>query len=151
MPERDDRVAVLIKRVHNAFKRRLDQNAARPPLTQAQCDVLLFLHKAEQEERRVCPSDLEGALHLSRPTVTGLIQRLKAKGFIAVLPDPEDKRFKRLTVTEKANRHHLEMTAYLAAQEQQMLQGFGPEELRQLKAYLKRLLVNLEEDAGDHD
>lgn len=144
MQPRSNSVALLIKRVHNAFKRQLDQNPTEPCLTQAQCDVLLMLHRAEAEGRKVYPSDLENALHLSRPTVSGLLQRLEAKGFITARPDPADKRFKQLKATELSRQHRAEVHRHLIAQEETMLAGFTPEETEQLRGLLKRLLHNLE-------
>ena len=149
MQPRHNSVALLIKRVHNAFKRRLDQHPTEPFLTQAQCDVLIMLHRAEEEGRKVYPSDLESALHLTRPTVSGLLQRLEAKGFIVTRPDPADKRFKQLEATELSRQHRAQVHKQLIAQEEAMLAGFTPEEAEQLRALLRRLLHNLEDCPSD--
>lgn len=147
---RSKSVAALIKRIHNEFKRRLDQALTEPHLTQAQCDVLILLHQAKAEGRSLCPSDLENALHLSRPTVTGLLQRLEAKGFIIARPDPSDKRFKQLEATVLSLQHRAEVHRHLIATEAQMLAGFTPGEAEQLRQLLSRLLNNLETaPAGD--
>ncbi|MBQ8536819.1 MAG: MarR family transcriptional regulator [Clostridia bacterium] len=150
MLDRTQSAAFMIRRVSRTFKRRLDQNPDRLPLTHAQAGVMFFVRQAESEGRAVSPSDVESALHLTRPTVTGLLQRLEGRGFLTTTPDPQDKRFKRLHTTPAFQAHHQIMEAYLKNQEQLLLEGFTPQEEAQLLSYLNRMLHNLEEGGGSY-
>ncbi|MBQ2699847.1 MAG: MarR family transcriptional regulator [Clostridia bacterium] len=138
-------IASLIKRVAHTFKHRLDQNPDKLPLTQAQWGTLFYIRQMESEGQVVSPSDLENGLHLSRPTVTGLIQRLEARGFVSVTADSRDKRFKRLHTTPAFEAWHHLMAQYFSAQERLLLRGFTPHEENQLRDYLNRMLHNLKE------
>lgn len=150
MPETASSAADLVRRVFHAFKRRLDQNPDRLPLTHAQASVLFYLYRAESQGKRVSPSDLEEGLHLSRPTVTGLLQRLESRGFIAAQPDPEDKRYKLLHTTDAFEAHHKLMEDYMVSQQKLLLKGFTPQEEDLLKLFLTRMLNNLEEGGEPH-
>ena len=46
--------------------------------------------------------DIEKALNLKNPTVTGLLQRLDEKGYVLIVPNAKDKRKKNVYLTEKA-------------------------------------------------
>jgi len=135
----------LIKRVNQAFKNRLDQNPDKLPLTQAQAGVMFFISRAEAQGRSVSPSDLESGLHLSRPTVTGLLQRLESRGYITVTPDAHDKRFKRLNATPAFKAHMQLMESYFTAQKELLLRGFSDGEKELLNGFLTRMLHNLTE------
>lgn len=149
MPDRSASPAFLLKRVSQAFKHRLDQNPDRLPLTQAQAGVMFYLSRAEEEGRSVSPSDLESGLHLSRPTVTGLLQRLESRGYITAAPDENDKRYKRLRATPAFKAHIQLMESYFARQEETLFNGFSPEEKARFNDYLTRMLHNLTQGGND--
>ena len=46
--------------------------------------------------------DIEEALKLSNPTVSGTLDRLERKGLVKRLPDPENRRVNQIALTEKA-------------------------------------------------
>lgn len=88
-----------------AGKQRVDQQFQEMELTAMQSYVLRYLHDRAGEV--VYPKDIEQRFHLTHPTVSGLLARLEAKGFIVCTPDPDDRRCKRVTATEKAEQCHL--------------------------------------------
>ena len=47
----------------------------------------------------IAPSELAAALHLHRSTVTGILKRLEARGFLEHVSDPDDGRRKTLALT----------------------------------------------------
>ena len=88
-----------------AGKQRVDQQFQEMELTAMQSYVLRYLHDRAGEV--VYPKDIEQRFHLTHPTVSGLLARLEAKGFIVCTPDPDDRRCKRVLATEKAEQCHL--------------------------------------------
>jgi DNA-binding MarR family transcriptional regulator len=73
------------------------------------------------------PLELAEAIQVTKATMTSTLQRLDAKGFIKIKPDPKDGRSKRITITEQgksardqsiaAIAHHLaEMEAVIGRQ-----------------------------------
>lgn len=57
-------------------------------------------HMIRLEKNFESPAALASAFQVTRPTMTNTIQRLEAKGYVVVEPDPDDGRGKRVRVTE---------------------------------------------------
>ena len=126
-----------------ACKQRVDQQFQAMELTAMQSYVLRYLHDREGEV--VYPKDIEQRFHLTHPTVSGLLARLEAKGFIVCTPDPDDRRCKRVAATEKAEQLHLRIRDTFHTLEQETLQNFSPEEVQTLLSLLDRAIENLSE------
>ncbi len=47
------------------------------------------------------PAELASAFQVTRATMTSTLQRLESKGFVALAPDPEDGRGKRVSLTDE--------------------------------------------------
>lgn len=58
-----------------------------------------FLNR--QPQYKASAKEIKGFLQLNASTVTGIIQRLEQKGFIAKLPKAEDRRVTLITLTSK--------------------------------------------------
>ena len=126
-----------------AGKQRVDQQFQEMELTAMQSYVLRYLHDRAGEV--VYPKDIEQRFHLTHPTVSGLLARLEAKGFIVCTPAPDDRRGTRVTATEKAEQCHLRIRDTFHALEQETLQNFSPEEVQTLLRLLDRAIENLSE------
>ena len=113
---------------------------AEMDLTAAQGQIMGYLaHQAQPP----CPRDLEEVFHLSHPTVSGLLSRLEKKGFIALRPDPSDRRCKRIHILPKGLQCHETMHQVILRNEEQLTQGFTDAEKAQFKAFLERALGNV--------
>lgn len=126
-----------------AGKQRVDQQFQEMELTAMQSYVLRYLD--ERKGEIVYPKDIEQRFRLTHPTVSGLLARLEAKGFIVCTPDPDDRRCKRIAATEKAEQCHIRIHDTFRALEQQTLQGFSPDEIQTLLRLLDRAIENLSE------
>lgn len=126
-----------------AGKQRVDQQFQEMELTAMQSYVLRYLHDRAGEV--VYPKDIEQRFHLTHPTVSGLLARLEAKGFIVCTPDPDDRRCKRVEQTEKAEQCHRVICETFHTLEQETLQNFSPEEVQTLLRLLDRAIENLSE------
>ena len=119
-----------------AGKQRVDQQFQEMELTAMQSYILRYLHERRGEQR----------FRLTHPTVSGLLARLEAKGFITCTPDPDDRRCKRVEQTEKAGQCHRVICETFRALERETLRGFSPEEVQTLLALLDRAIENLSEE-----
>ena len=126
-----------------AGKQRVDQQFNAMELTAMQSYVLRYLHDRRGEV--VYPKDIEQRFRLTHPTVSGLLARLEAKGFVTCTPDPDDRRCKRVAETAKAEQCHLAIHETFRELEQQTLRGFTPAEIASLLALLDRAIANLYE------
>ena len=127
-----------------AGKQRVDQQFQEMELTAMQSYILRYLHERRGEV--VYPKDIEQRFRLTHPTVSGLLARLEAKGFITCTPDPDDRRCKRVEQTEKAGQCHRVICETFRALERETLRGFSPEEVQTLLALLDRAIENLSEE-----
>ncbi len=123
-------------------------------LTSAQGHMMRFLL---MQPSPPCPRDVEAALHLSHPTVSGILSRLEEKGFLAVLPDPSDRRCKRIHVLPRGREFSSQMEDAIQAIESRIVEAFSPEEAAQFLEYLTRAIAAVgdapypKEESTKHD
>ena len=113
---------------------------AQMELTAAQGHIMGYLaHRASPP----CPRDVEEAFQLSHPTVSGLLARLEKKGFITLVPDPDDRRCKRIHLLEKGEQCLQTMHETITCSEARMVQGFTEEEQALFYQFLERASANM--------
>lgn len=134
------------KRIHNAMEYRFNSVIARYDLTTAQVDMLILLFR--NKGTPMCQKDIEARLGLKNPTVTGILKRLEAKGFIKRVPLESDKRFNQITPTPHAWEMDSAILDSIRKSDEQMLYGFSDEERAQLDNFLNRIIENLTEKGG---
>lgn len=113
---------------------------AQMELTAAQGHIMGYLAHCKQPP---CPRDIEEKFQLSHPTVSGLLSRLEKKGFIALEPDPQDRRCKRISMLEKGWQCHELMHRTIESNEQRLVKDFTAEEQACFAAYLERAIKNM--------
>lgn len=133
-----------IKRISTSIDRKRTRDLEDLDLTSSQGMVLGYLVRSR--ERRISPGDIGRHFGLSHPTVTGILQRLEAKGFVAYADDPADRRRKNVAVTERALDCHARIRERFAETEARLTEGLSEAQREQLLALLDRVLQNM--DAG---
>lgn len=126
--------------LHDCTDQAITGALAQMELTAAQGRILAFLSRCDQPP---CPKDIEEEFGLTHPTVSGLLSRLERKQFIALCPDPDDKRCKRVILLEKGEACNQSMRTTIDGIEARMVQGFTPEEEQQFTALLDRAIANM--------
>ena len=134
-------LAPRFKRVCNAIDRKRTMDLEDMELTSSQGLVLGFL--ARRREQTVSPGDIGKHFGLSHPTVTGILQRLEAKGFVAYAEDPADRRKKRVAATDKALDCYERIRAKFLETEARLTAGMSEAEQTQLVALLDRVIENM--------
>ncbi len=76
--------------------------------------------ECHDEEEPVYQKDLERAFHLSKSTITGLVQGLEQAGFVSRVSVKEDARLKRVVLTEKGKKHNSLVKKLLQEIDEQM-------------------------------
>ena len=87
--------------------------------------------------------DIEKALSLKNPTVTGILKRLDEKGFILSVPSTQDKRCKNIYPTEKAYDIQKKMDNYRKKTDRRLTIGMSKKEIAALEKMLERVLYNI--------
>lgn len=133
--------------INRAFRKKLDEKAAAMGLTAVQLRVLGSISRLEAAgETEIHQNDLERIEHVTHPAMTKLLQRLESKGFIQCVPSAQDRRYKKITCTQRsAGIHHL-----ILAQDEEVLSelsgNFTPEEKQTLLQLADMLLKNIDEE-----
>jgi len=105
-------------------------------LTPAQFTVLN--HCVRMGDNRT-PADIAAALQVTRGTMTSTLGRLKAKGFIRLVPDARDGRSKRVILTQKGRAGHEASIAAAAPLLARLSEGMPAGALRDLLPTLAEL------------
>ncbi len=122
----------------------MNRALAQWDLTAAQAHIMCYLvHQQEPP----CARDLEGFFRLTHPTISGLLRRMEAKGFLEQRSDLQDRRIKRIYPLEKSLACQQSIDACIQETEEQLLRGFSPEEQKMLLNLLKRAAQNIREES----
>ena len=134
-------IGFLVKLVHDAIDRRINQELEDQRLTNSQLSVLSFL--CMQGDADTTIRDIQDFLKVSHPTAAGLVRRLEQKGFVHLLTDPRDKRARIVRLDASViSSYQLEPKPTLHMEER-LLAGLSDEERRQLCALLMRVYENI--------
>lgn len=110
-------------------------------LTSTQSHILHYL--GENEGSVIYPKDIEKRFGLTHPTVSGVLQRLEAKQYIVCTPDPKDRRYKRVALSDRARQHQQQICHYLGELEQTLVRGMSADELQTYLHLLEISAANL--------
>lgn len=93
--------------VNRAFRKKMDEKASSMGLTSVQLRVLGSISRLEASgEQEIHQKDLEKIEHVTHPAMTKQLQRLESKGFIQCVPSAQDKRYKKITCTDRTTGIH---------------------------------------------
>lgn len=141
MERRGQPIGFMIKQVNNVYEKDLNERLRMIGITASQCAVLDFLFHTSKEE--VSQRDVERALNLKNPTVTGLLKRLDEKGYILCVPNANDKRKKNIYLTEKAYDIQRRMENDRRKLDRELTRGMTKREVAALRKNLEKLLYNI--------
>ena len=136
-----------IRVLHWCADQSMTNALAAMELTAAQGQIMAYLAHQTQPP---CPRDVEEAFRLSHPTVSGLLSRLEKKGFIALRPDPADKRCKRIHMLPRGWECHETMHRVLQQHEEALVRGFTAEEKARFFTFLERAIANVRGTEDNH-
>lgn len=130
----------LIRCLHTSIFGTINSAMEERDITASQGHVMGFIAIRREPP---CARDIEEALHLTHPTVSGLLARLEKKGFVELWSDPKDRRFKRAKLTEEGETACRELYHAIEETEGRLVDGFTPEEQKQFREFLERALANM--------
>lgn len=132
-----------IKYLHNAFEQAINHNLAAQGLTGVQSFFLGFISFNTAKGNAVHSKELAKHFKLRHSTVSGILQRLEAGGFIEFVPDEKDHRLKRIVLTKKAEDAHSRTFRAFDELEKKMLDGFTKDEADLFYLFLMRAADNI--------
>ncbi len=108
---------------------------------------LSFLH--ESPNYQAAQGDIRKFLNLNSSTVSGIIDRLEKKGFLARLPKSGDKRVVNIALTSSGDKLLSTMPSLLHEQLSEKLQKLDQSELKRVEESLEILVTLLDIDQID--
>ena len=136
-------IGFMFKQINNVYEKEFNNRLRTLGITASQCAVLDYLFVSSKEA--VTQRDIEKALCLRNPTVTGLLKRLDEKGFILSVPSGKDKRCKNIYLTEKAYDIQRRMEMERKKLDKMLTLGMTKKEIDALYKMLNRVLYNIAE------
>lgn len=134
-------IGFLFKQINNIYEKEINNKLKSIGITSSQCEVLDYLFKCDKDE--VNQRDIEKALSLKNPTVTGILQRLDEKGYILIVPNGKDKRKKNVYLTEKAYDIQRRMESDRRKVDKMLTIGMTKREVQALQKMLNQVLYNV--------
>ena len=134
------------KIINNYFENQLNLGLAEYNLTRSQMDVLILLKINEKKNIQTNQKDIEKALSLKNPTVTGILDRLEDKGYIKRNVSSKDKRLKQISLTDASNEILLKSRNHAKKIEEKILSSLTSEEKEELLQLLDKIKNNIKEE-----
>lgn len=130
-----------VRKLDTAIEAHLNRRLAPLGLTYVQGSLLGLLARFGADE--TSQNTIEGWLGLSRPTVTGILDRLGAKGLVTVRPSDRDRRRHRVLITAEGRRLADRVSGIVDEIARVVLDGFSAGETERFASLLHRAADNL--------
>ena len=141
-PLKDSRIGRMLYAVHDLWRhaRRWQDTASRERgLTIPQLRAIATLTDCDGIKQ----SELGERTDTDPMTVSGILERMEAKGYIRRAPDPNDSRAKLAFVTDSGRELISEVRAQALTRESAIFEGISDAELETAIAVLRRISGNL--------
>lgn len=130
--------------IDRAFKKKVDKKIQNMELTPVQFRVLGEIsHLESKGVEEINQRDLEKVEKITHPAMTGIIQRLESKGFIICTPSPRDKRYKKISCTDKTTDIHKMIDIMDEQLLAELCQGLSQEEIDTYVRITKHIIKNI--------
>lgn len=134
------KIGYLIKQVYLMNQISLNAMFAEFGLTASQTFTLIYLFKAHDRGETVHQRDIEAAMDISNPTVTGILNRLEHKGLIQREQNGKDARIRNITVTKQALELDKVLRKKFDRNEQELIAMLSEEEIACMESCLLKML-----------
>ena len=145
MEHRNDSLGMLLHEAARAVRKAFERRVSEHSLSSAQWRMLVTVTKCTQAATQARLADL---LEIEPISVSRLIDRMEAGGWVTRQPDPQDRRVKLVIPTEKARAVHAEIRAMADEVYDEALAGLSAERRAGLLSALVQVVDNLNEAAG---
>lgn len=148
--EKNEMMSFKIKTLANLIKRSADNSSVKAyadKLTGSHCWFIGYL--MDNADKTIYQKDLEKHFNIRRSTATGILQLMERNGLIIRVSDEDDKRMKKIVLTEKARQTAMLIKGDILRTESVMLKGISSEEAEACKKTLDKILENMKGDSHD--
>lgn len=92
------------------------------------------------EKELTNPKEIAVQLGIENSTISGVLERMEAKGLILREIDPADRRFIKVTLSEQAKKLEKPVNETVEKVNEAVFQEFSEDEVQEFKAYLRRVM-----------
>ncbi len=135
----------VVNHLARSFAQALFRRIKPHGVTTGQFPVLLALW----EHEGVTQTQLAENLAVEQPTMANTLKRMERDALVQRVPDPADRRQSRIHLTPHGRELEAVLTGCAGDANAAALAGFTPEERDTFLALARRIIRNLERDAGD--
>jgi DNA-binding MarR family transcriptional regulator len=136
--QESDCIFFQFAKTYQLSSRFLAQKVSELNLTSVQAMILGFLN----EEDQITSSELGKRTELDSATLTGILDRLEAAGFIERMSNPDDRRSICIHLTKKGRTMAREATRVIAEANKEFLQVLTEEQKRDLQGTIQILRLS---------
>lgn len=149
----DLRIGYFVHDVSRLRRTLFDQKMKPLGVTRSQWWVLAQLGRSEKTlgEQGMLQTELANVLDVGKVTVGGLIDRLEAGGFVRRMPCPNDRRAKRVVVTEAGRATLRQMQGVSQELNAMILKDIDKDAIRLAEEVLAKMKANIMQELhGNH-
>ncbi len=147
--KREYRLGKHLLETGHRIRLHLDSLFEEDDLTGLQGRIIGFIFVSGKKGRDIYQKDLEQEFQIGRSSVTSVLNNLEKGGFIRRQPVEDDRRLKKITLTEKALHTAETHRSRLDAFERQLTRGLSSGELAAAKDLLERITQTLQTPKED--
>lgn len=127
------------------LKNRMNKELEKEGITTAQFAILkdIHIHILLDKQEDLTPVLIASRLDMDKPTISGIINRLVAKGYLEKIANEEDKRSYLVNLTEKAKIKINDFDKINNEIVDMAIEGIEKEKLRAFGEVLLKMMVNL--------
>lgn len=147
-----DDIGYLLNKAARLSKLKVNQKLSEFGLTFPQLLIikhLVEINSQDQKSLAQTPAAIAEHLGYDRPTITGIIDRLVKQNFVSRQANPNDRRSQTITLTQKSLELIQKIDIFFAEVNQRTMTGFQNLEIGEIKAYLLRIINNLDDGIPD--
>ena len=142
-------LGLQIKKVNDLLEKQANRSLQEMDLTFSQHHVLVHLLFSENHTARL--KELEKYFRVAQATMAGIVVRLESKGLVVSGIDPDDRRIKVVTLTDKGEEACRESREKFKQIGELILSRLEPEEAQELGRLLDIVYTVLKEDEGEKE
>ncbi|NIB38799.1 MarR family transcriptional regulator [Pseudomaricurvus alkylphenolicus] len=139
--EPDFATGFLVHDVSRLRKKVVDHELKPLGITRSQWWVLVNI--ARYAEDGIAQTELARLMSVGKVSLGGLIDRMEASGWLERLPDPEDRRAKKVVMTKAGEKLLGEMQGIASGINKRIMKGITKEQNKLLDGILKTMKHNL--------
>ena len=133
-------------RVIRMYYGRMQAQLAEVGIYRGQPPIMGLLYQHDGMSQK----EMASALNLSPATMTVTLKRMEKAGLVRREMDEHDQRILRVHLSEQGRQMWLKSADQIRAVTDELMEGFTPEEERQMREYLYRIARNMERAVEKH-